>query len=187
MSRYRIFFVSGNVEKLRDVMDVVGLWPDVRIDHFQYAIQEPQTLDLTSLIEEKAVAAFARVRYPVIVDHTCLGLGALNGLPGPMTSAFWGAVGADVCSIVSKLGDDTADIRVSLAFTDGRQIRHVIQKQKGTIAGAPRGSRDFDWDRVFVPKGETRTYAEMTPTEKNQTSPRAKAFEKLVRQIRKPR
>jgi XTP/dITP diphosphohydrolase len=166
-------------------MDVVGSWPDVQLNHFRYSIKEPQTLDLESLIEEKAIAAFACVRHLVIVDHTCLALGALKGLPGSMTSAFWEAVGTDVCNIVSKLGDDTAEILVSLAFTDGRQIQRVIKRQKGTIAKAPRGSRNFDWDRVFVPRKETRTYAEMSPREKNQTSPRAKAFEDLIKKIRK--
>lgn len=185
MSTYRIFFVSGNVEKLRDILDIVGSLSDLRIDHFEFSIEELQTEELSKLVQEKAIAAFNRVRHPVIVDHTCLGLSALRGLPGTAASHFWKCLGTDVCGVVSKLGDDRAEVTVALAFTDGKRMIQVQHKQKGQIAAAPKGSREFDWDRVFIPQNEIRTYAEMSLREKNENSPRARAFLKLVREIRK--
>jgi XTP/dITP diphosphohydrolase len=185
MSVYQVFFATGNIEKLRDILDVVGSPQDLRIDHCEFSIDELQTSDLTKLVHAKAITAFNHVRYPVIVDHTCLGLVALKGLPGTGASQFWKCLGTDICNVVSKLGDNRAEITVALSFTDGRRIVQVQHKQKGAIADSPRGHRNFDWDRVFIPKNETRTYAEMTPKEKNETSPRARAFLKLVKQIRK--
>lgn len=182
---YQVFFVSRNVEKLHDILDVVGSLTDIRVDHFDYSINELQTSNLEMLIQEKALSAFARVRHPVIVDHTCLGLAALKGLPGTSASEFWRCVGTDVCNVVTKLGNDQADVTVALGFTDGQKLLHVKQKQKGSVAASPKGARNFDWDRVFIPKGDGRTYAEMSPHEKNRLSPRAKAFAKLIRQIRR--
>ena len=51
----------------------------------------------------------------------------------------------------------------------------------GTITAAPRGTNGFGYDPVFVPKGETRTYAELSDEEKNAISHRARA----VRMLRK--
>jgi XTP/dITP diphosphohydrolase len=42
-----------------------------------------------------------------------------------------------------------------------------------------RGTDGFGYDPVFIPEGETRTFAEMPLGEKNKISHRARAFEKL--------
>ena len=39
------------------------------------------------------------------------------------------------------------------------------------------------YDPMFVPDGESRTFAELAPEEKNRISHRAKALEKLVRDL----
>jgi XTP/dITP diphosphohydrolase len=54
---------------------------------------------------------------------------------------------------------------------------------EGRIAAAPRGSRGFGYDPVFVPEGETRTLAELTPAEKNAISHRSRAARALARRI----
>jgi XTP/dITP diphosphohydrolase len=50
---------------------------------------------------------------------------------------------------------------------------------KGSIALHPRGENGFGWDVLFIPEGETRTFAEMSEEEKNALSHRAKAFAAL--------
>ena len=44
----------------------------------------------------------------------------------------------------------------------------------------PRGTLGFGYDPVFVPLGDTRTFAELDPQEKHRISHRAAAFAKLV-------
>ena len=51
---------------------------------------------------------------------------------------------------------------------------------KGSIADAPRGDKGFGYDPVFIPEGETRTFAEMTSEEKNAISHRKQAVSKLL-------
>src|SRR5262249_25500138 len=69
------------------------------------------------------------------------------------------------------------------AWPDGREVsaEGVLE---GEIAAAPRGLNGFGYDPVFIPEGETRTYAQLTDAEKNSISHRARAVralrEKLV-------
>ena len=53
----------------------------------------------------------------------------------------------------------------------------------GTIAAAARGDGGFGYDPVFVPDGGPRTFAEMTPAEKNALSHRGRAFRALAAQL----
>jgi XTP/dITP diphosphohydrolase len=50
----------------------------------------------------------------------------------------------------------------------------------GTLAAAPRGTGGFGYDPAFVPDGETRTVAEMSPGEKDAISHRARAARALL-------
>jgi XTP/dITP diphosphohydrolase len=50
----------------------------------------------------------------------------------------------------------------------------------GTITEAPRGDNGFGYDPVFIPDGETRTFAEMNAEEKKALSHRAKAVKQLI-------
>jgi XTP/dITP diphosphohydrolase len=50
----------------------------------------------------------------------------------------------------------------------------------GIITPQPRGAGGFGYDPVFVPRGNNRTFAEMTLGEKNVLSHRAIAVKKLV-------
>jgi XTP/dITP diphosphohydrolase len=56
-------------------------------------------------------------------------------------------------------------------ITEGRMPGHIIH--------APHGTGGFGYDPVFVPEGETRTSAELTPEEKDAISHRGKAFRAL--------
>ena len=53
----------------------------------------------------------------------------------------------------------------------------------GTLAWPPRGALGHGYDPMFVPEGQNRTFAELDPAEKNRISHRAKALEKLVRDL----
>ena len=63
------------------------------------------------------------------------------------------------------------------------QYRHVESfegRAEGTLTWPPRGTVGFGYDPVFVPLGDTRTFAELDPEEKHAISHRADAFRKLT-------
>jgi XTP/dITP diphosphohydrolase len=51
---------------------------------------------------------------------------------------------------------------------------------EGDITLEERGMLGFGYDPVFIPRGSSKTFAEMDPAEKNEYSHRRKAAEGLV-------
>lgn len=136
----------------------------------------------------KARAAVALTGLPAIADDTGLEVDALDGAPGVHAARYSGP-GATYASNVAKLlrelegvPDEKRRARFRtvcvVTWPDGRELS-ADGSLPGAIAEAPRGANGFGYDPVFVPAGETRTYAELTDTEKNAISHRARAAKVL--------
>jgi len=179
-----LLFVSGNKRKLVDIMDLAGSLDQIQIEHYEHSINELQNVILKDIVEHKRNSAFNRLRRPIFVDHTCLSLSAFNGFPGTNSSAFWDAMGGNICSAVHSLGKVDASVEVGIGYADAYNTEYFSAQVDGTIAARPKGKRDFDWDRVFIPSGETRTFAEMTISQKNAISPRARAFSDMINYLK---
>jgi XTP/dITP diphosphohydrolase len=138
----------------------------------------------------KALAAVALTGLPAIADDTGLEVDALRGAPGVHAARYAGprATYADnVAKLLRELAGVPPERRTArfrtvcfAAWPDGTEMSADGTLQ-GTITDAPRGTNGFGYDPVFVPRGETRTYAELTDAEKNAISHRGRA----VRWLRK--
>ena len=59
-------------------------------------------------------------------------------------------------------------------------MHYVTGECEGTIAESERGANGFGYDSLFIPKdGDGRTFAEMTPKEKDAISHRARAMAQI--------
>jgi XTP/dITP diphosphohydrolase len=139
----------------------------------------------------KALAAVERLGRPVLVEDSGLALPAWRGYPGPLTKWAVGAVGeAGFARLAHAWGDPRAEAVSTLGLAwPGATAGDVVVaagRVAGSLAPEPRGANGFGWDVLFVPDGETRTFAEMTAEEKNARSHRAKAFADLVRRLGAP-
>ena len=136
----------------------------------------------------KARAAVALTGMPAIADDTGLEVDELAGAPGVHAARYAGpgATDADnVAKLLRQLTSVPAARRTArfrtvcvAAWTDGREVSSegVLE---GVITESPRGKHGFGYDPVFVPAGETRTYAELADVEKHAISHRARAVQAL--------
>ncbi len=136
----------------------------------------------------KARALVDATGQPAVADDTGLEVTALGGAPG-VVSARYAGVGATYAANVDKLlaaleGEEDRRARfrtVAIAlFPEGREVvtEGVVE---GEITTERMGSGGFGYDPVFAPSGcGGRTFAQMTPAEKNTLSHRGRAFRALA-------
>jgi XTP/dITP diphosphohydrolase len=67
----------------------------------------------------------------------------------------------------------------------GKDFEQTVEGMvEGTILESFRGSQGFGYDPLFMPKGFSKTYAEMSMDEKNSLSHRGRALQKAVEVLR---
>ena len=174
-----VYLVSTNIHKYleaREVLASLGL----SLAFLRDEAPELQSTDLAQIAAWGARWAAERWDLPVLVEDTGLFIEVLNGFPGPYASYVLKTIGLEgVLRLLKGAEDRRACFKTALAFCDGRDAEPVVFTGEacGTIAHEPRGTGGFGYDPIFVPEGgDGRTFAEMSTSEKNAYSHRAKAF-----------
>jgi XTP/dITP diphosphohydrolase len=172
--------VSGNRGKVAEARLIAGAdLPAAEMD-----LPEIQSLDMLEILRGKAAAAWEALRRPVMVEEASLELPALNGFPGPLVKWMLIATGADgIARVAEALGDSRALARCQLLYKDGDQEIVAEGVAEGTLLRPGRGTHGFGWDPVFLPDGETRTFAELDGLEKLAVSHRGKAWREMMRKL----
>ena len=67
-----------------------------------------------------------------------------------------------------------------IALISGDDVKEFEGTIDGAIIKERRGTGGFGYDKIFVPDGYDRTFAEMDSSEKNSISHRAKATSLLI-------
>lgn len=172
-----LVFVTSNRGKLREAQEVLG----VELHHRGLDLPEVQSLDLAEVVRHKAVAAFERLKCPVLVEDTALEIRGLGGFPGPLVRWLLATVGAAGIGRLAAAFDDPRALArcIACAFSGDQEVMGEGEIP-GVIVPEPRGRQGFGWDAVFAPDPPGgRTFAEMTAAEKNRVSHRRLAFEAL--------
>lgn len=125
----------------------------------------------------------------VFADDSGLVVPSLGGAPG-VHSARYAGKGATNAQRIEKLLQElrgkpdeerAAHFVCAIALArQGQALAVVTDRVDGEILPAPRGSGGFGYDPVFYFPALKKTFAELSPEEKNRHSHRGKAFGKLL-------
>jgi XTP/dITP diphosphohydrolase len=177
-STLEIRFVSQNKFKLLEASTILAA-ANVKVIPLEIKVNELQTQDTARLVKDKTMKAFQEVGRPLFVEHTGLYITHLKGLPGGLTQLFWDTLQAErFADLFGKTSNPSVVAKTVIGYTDARQFFIFEGEITGRIAEEPRGSRDFQWDCVFIPDGFPKTFAEMG-TAKNDISMRRIAMDKF--------
>jgi inosine triphosphate pyrophosphatase len=170
----KLIFITGNIGKLEEAKKILE---GVEVVNKNIDLPEIQETNAQKVIEAKLLEAFRHHRGEYIIEDTSLYFDALNGLPGPLIKWFLEKLGdKKLFELAKKLGNDRAEARAIIGYIDAnRSIRYFEGRLKGRIV-APTGKNGFGWDRIFMPDGHNKTFAQMNAEEKNKISMRKKAF-----------
>jgi non-canonical purine NTP pyrophosphatase (RdgB/HAM1 family) len=169
-------FITSNPGKARQLSQYL----DFPVLHRKIDLIEIQSLDLATIIEQKAKEAYKHVLSPILVEDTSLRFLALGKLPGPLIKWFLAELGVNgLCRLLDGYTERSALAEVQFGLYDGQSFQSFAGAREGSIALTPRGSNGFGWDPIFIPKGYYKTWGEMTSSESQETSMRKIALKKL--------
>jgi len=194
-----LVIATHNAGKLKEIAALLAPFGMACVSAGSLGLPEPEETGTTfaenALIKARAAAMAAQL--PALADDSGLSVAALGGRPGVYTADwaerqwFEGPPGRDwfmamgkVEGLLCEQGPDTDrsawfSCVLAIAWPDGESAVYE-GRVDGSLTWPPRGAMGFGYDPVFVPNGETRTFAEHAPEEKHGISHRADAFAKLV-------
>ena len=182
----KVVLASKNQHKLVEMRDILSahgvevvLESDVGVD---VEVEETgATFEENSLLKAKAVMEATGM--PAIADDSGLSVDALNGAPG-VYSARYGGDGLDDVGryrllLENMRGQMDRKCRfvsvITLCMPNGAVIS-ARGECEGTLAYAPQGENGFGYDPVFFVPEKKKTFAQLTPEEKNAISHRGRAL-----------
>ena len=134
----------------------------------------------------KARAGVAACGLPCAADDSGLVVDALGGEPGVRSARYGGSTRDDarnLALVLERMSGRTERAArfvcaAALAAPGGREwtVEGVLE---GQLTTEPRGAGGFGYDPIFLPDGEIRTTAELSPEEKDAISHRGAAFRAL--------
>lgn len=188
----KIVFATNNAHKLAEVQAVLGDAYELvtpRMCGVEEEIPENQPT-LEGNASEKSHYLRARTGLDCFADDTGLEVEALGGAPG-VHSARYASDGHDFAAnnrlLLRNLEgavNRRARFRTVISLLVGDEEHLFEGIVEGRIVERESGAEGFGYDPLFVPDGYDRTFAEMTPDEKNAVSHRGRAVRKLAAFLR---
>ena len=185
----------GKLQEFRRILGVGGFEVEGLASDAPMPEEVGTSLEENALI--KARGAFEIHRRAIVADDSGLFVDSLGGQPGVLSARYAG-LGATDGENRSKLLSEMALVGSENRDAEFRCVLCVIDFErdsipefyngvvKGRITDRPVGDAGFGYDPIFVPYGsDGRTFAQMSPDEKNAVSHRARALEVMLAAISK--
>lgn len=183
-----IVFATGNTHKIKEVTELLpeGIrlksLPDIGC-----TTDLPETSPtIMGNALQKAHYVHDNFGINCFAEDTGLEVDALGGEPGVYSARYAGAhkqPGDNTRLLLEKMtgiADRRARFRTVIALILNGETHTFEGVAEGSIAQSPTGEGGFGYDPVFVPEGETRSFAQMPAAEKNIISHRGKAVAQLL-------
>jgi XTP/dITP diphosphohydrolase len=199
----QIVLASTNLSKYQEMKALLSSYPELELIRANDVLRNADKIGAVETFDTYAQNAAAKARlvnqgchFPAIADDSGLEVLALEKRPGVHSARY-----SKLSGYPSQLSQDRANVELllnELREKPNREARFVCHLAlviegmivtaegtlEGTITKSPRGEMGFGYDPVFIPRGESRTLAEMTETEKNRLSHRATALAELMETVR---
>ena len=197
----RLVVATRSKDKMSEIRKILADVPDLEIlDLDEAAVDyrpEEEALEPHDSFEEnaasKATYFFEKTGIPTVADDSGLEVDALDGAPGVRTKRFAPGAGlegeardqANNAHLLLLLEGRPPEERgaryvcVAALATGSGEIRSFRGEAPGRVLTDPRGAGGFGYDPVILDESSGRSFAELSPEEKNERSHRGRAFRAL--------
>jgi len=183
---WRLFIITSNTGKLREFQSELSHL-EIEVANIDEGCEEIQA----DTLEEVVVHCLGELKEKgvenVIIDDSGLFIDSLRGFPGVYSSYVFKTLGCKgVLRLIEGMKDRNAHFSccIGCILTNGEEIV-VTENVNGRIGSKETGSQGFGFDPIFIPDGDSRTFAEMSIEEKNLISHRGRAIRAFASAFRK--
>ncbi len=185
----KLVFATNNLNKLREVQALVPhqikLLSLADIGCEEDIPETSQTIEGNA--KQKARYIKEHYGYNCFADDTGLEVEALDGAPGVYSARYAGKAkdaNANMDKLLKELAgieNRNAQFKTVIALVLDDTLETFTGICKGSITPDKKGEGGFGYDPVFLPKGYTKTFAELLLSEKNKIGHRGKAMDLLLK------
>ena len=151
-----ILFATGNSRKISEANTTLKPF-GVEVEPVHVYINEIQHLDSTEIAKAKAVSAYNEAGESVIVSDTSWEIPALGGFPsGYMKDVSYWWTADNWLDIMENQQDKRIFCLEHVAYFDGQELKHFVERYEGRFIDEPRGRIDEteSFERVVILYGE---------------------------------
>ena len=179
--RRRLFVATHNAHKVGEIAAIMPDW-EVVPDDPAGVVEDAPDFAGNALVKVRAIASRHRGEW-CLADDSGLEVAALGGAPGVRSARYAGepasapANNALLLANLAGVADRRARFSCAIALVAPDGAERVVEGRcPGRILERPAGADGFGYDPLFVPDGRDRSFAELSPDEKNAISHRGSAL-----------
>ncbi len=162
----KIYYITGNKRKIERARKICQN-TSIEIEQIQMETPEIQGIDSKEIAQYSVKFAGEKLDKPVIKLDVSFHINALNGFPGPFIKYINQWLEPEyILKMLEGVKDRSCYWTDSLAFYNKGQLKVFSANEEGVIAGKVRGENGWGMDKIFIPKGQTRTKAELSNEER---------------------
>jgi len=191
-----ILIATQNKKKRAEMLEILKDVPGVLFrttDQFPFlpeVEEDGQSFQENAIKKASAIAKACNTW--AMADDSGLEIDALNGRPGIFSSRYAGPNATDEKNIEKVLSElrnvpkarRTARFVCCVALAGPEQVFFTVKGCcEGIITEEPRGKRGFGYDPIFFVTDYHVTFAELSPSIKNNISHRAQALEQFKKRL----
>lgn len=178
---------AHKVEEIKSILDDYKILTLKDIGYYEDIIEDGTTFEENVLIKARTIAKYSGKA--AIADDSGLSVALLDGRPG-VYSARYSKEQSDeknIEKVLEELNGEKSKAKfvsvIALVRPDGSEITFRGECH-GEIIFEKRGSNGFGYDPIFYVPSLEKTFAELTPEQKNSISHRKESLEKFSKYLK---
>ena len=185
-----LILASNNVHKVEEIKSILDDYKILTlkdIGYYEDIIEDGTTFEENALIKARTIAKYSGKA--AIADDSGLSVALLDGRPG-VYSARYSKEQTDeknIEKVLLELNGEKSEAKfvsvIALVRPDGSEITFRGECH-GEIIFEKRGNNGFGYDPIFYVPSLEKTFAELTPEQKNSISHRKESLEKFSKYLK---
>ena len=178
---------AHKVEEIKSILDDYKILTLKDIGYYEDIIEDGTTFEENALIKARTIAKYSGKA--TIADDSGLSVALLDGRPG-VYSARYSQEQTDeknIEKVLAELNGEKSEAKfvsvIALVRPDGSEVTFRGECH-GEIIFEKRGNNGFGYDPIFYVPSLEKTFAELTPEQKNSISHRKESLEKFSKYLK---